>query len=61
MSFTRPTLTGTIGAFVTYREIMSAASAQLPELKPRDEADFRADRNTNPDMNRMRRSAAPPG
>jgi alginate O-acetyltransferase complex protein AlgJ len=30
------------GAFVAYREIMRAASAQLPELKPRDEADFRA-------------------
>jgi hypothetical protein len=31
-----------LGAFVAYREIMRAASAQLPELKPRDEADFRA-------------------
>jgi len=30
------------GAFVAYRQIMRAASAQLPELKPRDEADFRA-------------------
>jgi len=30
------------GAFVAYREIMRAASALLPELKPRDEADFRA-------------------
>lgn len=30
------------GAFVAYREIMRAASAQLPELKPKDEADFRA-------------------
>ena len=30
------------GAFVAYREIMRAASAQLPDLKPREEADFRA-------------------
>jgi alginate O-acetyltransferase complex protein AlgJ len=30
------------GAFVAYREIMRAASALLPELKPRDEGDFRA-------------------
>jgi len=30
------------GAFVAYREIMRAVSAQLPDLKARDEADFRA-------------------
>jgi alginate O-acetyltransferase complex protein AlgJ len=29
------------GAFVAYREIMRAASAQLPQLKPKDEADYR--------------------